>query len=423
MPVYELILHILLFLVGLALFSSTIWAVIASMLVPRPTHARVLSISYELSSRLFRAIAIRRTSFRRRDVVLAASGPASILIQLLVFIIALLLALAMMLFAVSGLGTDDSLYQAGATLLTLGIVEPVNFAQVVLTIIAAFTGLVVIAILVGYLLTLGNAYTQRESAINKLSLIAGEPAWGPEIMCRWALLSDGEPQDFRFDDWIDWASDVRMTQSANPILNQYRSGSSRRNWVISCLAILDAAALGISTVRGVSVTSGAIRWLAEGSQTLAVLRHHELQTGVLRRTETIARDVRPTQDVWPNATAKERAVVDAITRDSQRSGWRSAKDEAAIGVGLTRSEWDHGCDIMRRAGIELVDDLDVAWQQFSEMRRVYAGSAISLAQSIYAVRAPWSGTRLPETPTVWPALAVDSLPTPGTVDPSTSADG
>ncbi|MGV1036642.1 MAG: hypothetical protein ACOYD0_06405 [Candidatus Nanopelagicales bacterium] len=422
MPVYELLLHIVLFLVGFSLFSSTIWAVIASMLVPRPTQARVLSISYELSSRLFRAIAIRRTNFQARDAVLAASGPASILIQLLVFIIAFLLALAMMLLAVSDLSANDSLYQAGATLLTLGIVEPVNFAQVVLTIIAAFVGLVVIAILVGYLLTLNNAYTQRESAITKLSLIAGEPAWGPEILCRRALLSDGEPQEFRFDDWIDWASDVRMTQSANPILNQYRSGSSRRNWVISCLAILDAAALGISTVRGVPVTSGAIRWLAEGSQTLAVLRHHELQNSALGRKDTVARDIPPTQDVWPNATVGERAVVEAIASDSHRSGWRSATDDGAIGVGLTRAEWDHGCDVMRRSGIDLVDDLDTAWEQFSEMRRAYAGSAISLAQSIYAVRAPWSGTRAPDTPTVWPALAVDSLPEAGTADASASID-
>lgn len=422
MPVYELLLHALLFLIGFALFSSTIWAVITSMLIPRPSQARVLSVSFELSSRLFRAIASRRTSYEGRDSVLAASGPASILIQLLVFIIAFLVALAMMVFAVSDLSVDDSLYQSGATLLTLGIVEPVNFAQAVLTIIAAFVGLVVIAILVGYLLTLGNAYTQRESAITKLSLLAGEPAWGPEILCRQSLLGDGKAWDFRFDYWIDWASDVRMTQSANPILNQYRSGSSRRNWVISCLAVLDAAALGISTVRGVPVTSGAIRWLAEGSQTLAVLRHHELQSGGLRSKDTVARDTRPAHDVWPNATVGERAVVEAIAGDSHRSGWRSATDDASIGAGLTRDEWDHGCDVMRRAGIDLVDDLDTAWQQFSELRQAYAASAVSLAQSIYAVRAPWSGTRTPETPTVWPVLAVDSLPDAEATDTASRPD-
>ncbi|MEI8082835.1 MAG: hypothetical protein WCI74_13440, partial [Actinomycetes bacterium] len=228
----ELALHWALFAVGLIMFGMSVSGVVSSMLVPRPKRARAAQLANSMTRHVFRFFAWRRKTYEGRDVVLAASGPAAVLAQLVVFLLGFWLAFALMIFGVSNLGTADSAYQSGATLLTLGIVEPVNTAQVIITFVAAMVGLVVIALLIGYLLTLYSAYTPRESHVNKLSLLAGEPAWGPELICRDQLLVGGDDASFNVEEWVDWASDVRMAHSVNPILNSFRSPGPCRSWVI-----------------------------------------------------------------------------------------------------------------------------------------------------------------------------------------------
>ncbi|MEI8081241.1 MAG: hypothetical protein WCI74_05290, partial [Actinomycetes bacterium] len=65
--------------------------------------------------------------------------------------------------------------------------------------------------------------------------------------------------------------------------------------------------------------------------------------------------------------------------------------------------------VMERAGVTLVPDRDHAWRDFSAVRITYAANAYAIADTIYAVRAPWSGPRTPATDIIWPTLAADGL--------------
>lgn len=408
------------FAVGLVLFSMTVWAVVTSMLVPRPKRAWIAETANHLTSVTFLFFANRHKTYERRDIVLAASGPTAVLAQLAVFLLGFWLALSAMIFGVSDLGVSSSLFQSGATLLTLGIVEPVNFAQVVLTFIAAMVGLVVIAILIGYLLTLYSAYTPRESHVNKLSLLAGEPAWGPELICRDHLLVGDEQAAFDVEEWIDWASDLRMAHSINPILNYFRSPSPRRSWVVSLLAVLDAANLRLTTMRRQELNSAMVRLVSEGTQTMAAVRGIQTMLSGDGWVPIRTSHGRLAKGQLGAASAGENAVVAAISADARNSQRHPVAPPNSPGaattsgygpeVGITRDEWDHACDVMRRAGVELFDDLEQAWKDFCSVRVTYAGNAYAIANSIYAVPAPWSGPRTPATETIWPTLAVDGLP-------------
>ncbi|MEI6620527.1 MAG: hypothetical protein WCP28_01295 [Actinomycetes bacterium] len=408
----ELALHWALFAVGLVLFATTLAGLVTSMLIPRPKRARLALFANHLARVALRFFAWRQESYEARDAILAASGPTAVLVQLVVFLLGFWVAFSCMIFGVSDLGTADSMYQSGATLLTLGIVEPVNTAQVIITFVAAALGLVVIAILIGYLLTLYAAFTPRESHVNKLSLLAGEPAWGPELICRDQLLLGGEAASFDVEEWVDWASDVRMAHTVNPILNHFRSPGPRRSWVISMLAVLDAANLRLTTVSGNEMNPAMVRLVTEGTETLAAVQGIQTMIGGAAWVPVRTSRGRLAHGELAAATAGQNAVVAAIAADARNSGRHLIQDPTAkyhAEVGITREEWDHACAVMERAGVVIFDDRDQAWRDFSAVRITYASNAYAIADSVYAVRAPWSGTRNPDTDTIWPTLAVDGL--------------
>ncbi len=400
--------------IGIWLFVGTVIAIVNGMLVPRPRRSRIAHMANHLTNATFRVLAMQRTTFIGRDERLAAAGPTAVLVQLLFFVVSFVLAFGLMMYAVSDLDPSAAVYQSGSTLFTLGFVEPVNPAQVALSFLAAFTGLAVVSILIGYLLTLYSAYTERERGLTALSLSAGEPAWGPELICR-ANLIVGENVNAHDDlgHWVAWVTSLRTAHTANPVLNQYRSLGSHRSWVIGLLALLDAAALSLTTVDDDRPTPGIVRLLSEGSQTFTLLVGHALfRAGALEEwqfTKTRMEQLPSGIDIGQRAVVKAMALDASHATNALLQGepQRYTKEPDA---GITREEYDAACAVMLRAGVRLVDDLDTAWAEFQVVRSQYWSSAEKLAKQYYAVQAPWSGMRSPATVTVWPALAADQLP-------------
>ena len=148
---------------GLALFAVTIRTIVGSMLVPRPRTPVVADWVVRFNHWAFRRIAFRRSTFGERDAALSAAGPATILLQLVVFVLLFVVSGALIVYAISGGGAESALYQSASSLFTLGIVEPAPAGVVAVGLVAAFVGLVVVAILVGYLLALYSAFSQQES--------------------------------------------------------------------------------------------------------------------------------------------------------------------------------------------------------------------------------------------------------------------
>ena len=114
--------------------------------------------------------------------------------------------------------------------------------------IAAATGMVVVALQIGYLPTLYAAFNRRETEVALLVSRAGVPSWGPELLARthYALGSGMStintlPELYR--QWERWAADVAESHTTYLPLVRFRSPQPYSSWVIALLSVLDSAAL------------------------------------------------------------------------------------------------------------------------------------------------------------------------------------
>ncbi|MEK9737827.1 MAG: hypothetical protein VW239_10945, partial [Candidatus Nanopelagicales bacterium] len=117
----------------------------------------------------------------------------------------------------------------------------------------------------------------------------------------------------------------------------------------------------------------------------------------------------PSAGLSPNTVA----VAKALSIDNLRgrlADTRGLFDQYATQLStITRKEFDHALDLMKRAGVQMDRDPDEAFEIFRHERGRYESAAYHLAQILYVVRAPWTGDREPATPVLWPTLAVDQL--------------
>ena len=96
--------------------------------------------------------------------------------------------------------------------------------------LAAATGMVVVALQIGYLPTLYSAFNRRETEVALLNSRAGFPAWGPELLARthYALGSGVSTLNTLPDlymEWERWSADVAESHTRTCRL----SGSARRS--------------------------------------------------------------------------------------------------------------------------------------------------------------------------------------------------
>jgi hypothetical protein len=93
-----------------------------------------------------------------------------------------------------------------------------------------------------------RAYDRRETLVNMLESRAGEPAWGVELLAREHLIGGLDSLGPFFTDWERWAADLTESHVNYPWLLSFRSPYPLRSWVVSHLAVLDAAALYLALV-------------------------------------------------------------------------------------------------------------------------------------------------------------------------------
>ena len=140
--------------------------------------------------------------------------------------------------------------EAGSSVFTLGYAVPASGDSTTLEYLAAFTGLVVIGLQVGYLPTLYSAFNKRETEVTLLGSRAGVPSWGPELLARsrWGI-QDGNIApvlETLFFSWERWAAEVAESHTTYFTLTRFRSPRPLSHWLTSLIAVMDAAALHLA---------------------------------------------------------------------------------------------------------------------------------------------------------------------------------
>ncbi|MFM8715683.1 MAG: hypothetical protein ACKOF3_02720 [Spartobacteria bacterium] len=371
---------------GVWLLWAAIAAAVGVMLVPRPTSGLLSRLLAKGMHVCFHFCASRMRNYEMLDRFLAAQGPSTVLFYLAFFLGIFVAAFAFIFYGITGLGFSQALYQAGSGMTTLGITETLGPWGVAVVFAAAFMGSTVISVFIGYLLTLYSAYTARETTMSELALQCGDPAWGPEFLVRLKLIQ-GSVDATSAENLITWMCSLRVTHYIYSILNHFRSPIPNRHWVVTLLSVLDAAAIRLAATRA-EPDLKLVRLIAEGADTLHMLRLSEL-------ARTNSRVDSHGMSTW--------RIESAILHHQVES------EKAAQDPGITRSEWDWAMGFLTENGITLKEDAEVSWKIFCQLRSHYYEPAYFLAETLFAVHAPWSGQRgmksAAGSTVLWPQLA------------------
>jgi hypothetical protein len=337
------------FAVGLFLLLATAWSVIKTLLIPRSAHSVFGEVLGWLSRGFYRKLTARVTDLRQRERILAAAGPAWLVLLLVTWLACLLLGYALLLWPLRGGGFPGAMEEAGSSIFTLGFVRPSGPAPSAVVFLAAASGLALVAMLIAYLPVLYAAFNRREIQVTTLEALAGSPPWGPELLSRQALIGDVAYLPKVYDRWTEWAADILESHTNYRTLVYFRSPDPQNSWLLGLLAVLDAAALQLA-VNPSSAPAEARPLLRVGYTTMRKL-------------------------------AKSNGL--AVPNDPR-------PDDPLV---LTLEEFGEAMDHMRRAGWEFEREANEAWPHFRGWRVNYETAAYALASFLDLPPAVWSGTR------------------------------
>jgi len=340
---------------GALLVLSGWQSVIGTLIVPRPLASWLTRAADRLVVGTYHMVTRRVDDYKRRDRVLATQAAAILLTQLVGWLGIFVLGYTLLIWPTRGANISSALTDAGSSIFTLGFSEPKGAAPAALVFVAAATGMVVVALQVGYLPTLYAAFNRRETEVALLVSRSGAPSWGPELLARtyYALGTgvssiDTLPELYRT--WERWAADVAESHTTYLPLVRFRSPLPYSSWVISLLAVLDSAALMLVLAPEQAPVVEARLCLRGGFSCLG------------RVARAMGLDV--PQEADPDA-----------------------------GITLTYEEFLEAINRMEEVGFHVSREAADAWPDFVGWRVNYESAAYQIAAAIDAVPARWSGPR------------------------------
>jgi len=348
------VLHVLAQVAGAAIATATAANVVATLVVPRARRTAFSRGADFVVDCLFRVLVSPLRTYQRKDHVLAAQGPAVLLLQFAMWLGAFELGYALLLWP-NTRGWGSAFEEAASSLFTLGFVYTKGPGTTAVDVVAGATGAVVIALQIAYLPTLYGAFNRRETEVTLLGARAGTPAWGPELLLRtrYGVAMNHDDLPVLYSVWERWAADVAESHANYPVLVRFRSPRYLSSWLVSLLAVMDSAAMLLA--------------------------------------------LRPSQD----RIEPRRAI---------RMGFTALQEiGAALGLPVNDDpDPDEEISLRYEEFAEAVAQLDAvgfprdrsaaeAWPHFRGWRVNYETLAYALAYRVDAVPAPWSGPRR------WPA--------------------
>jgi hypothetical protein len=231
---------------GLCLLLVTGSSVIKTLLIPGSLSSAINITVARLVLSCSRLATARMTSLHRRERILSAGAPVFLFTLLVSWILCLYVAFALMLLPFTRTSVPSALRLSGSSLFTLGFATPAGAAPYGIVFAASISGLVVIALMIGYMPTIYSAYNRRETLVIMLEALAGKPPWGPELLARQQLIGNVSYLPRLYERWTEWAADISESHTTYQTLIYFRSRFPENPWPLAMLAVLDAAALQLS---------------------------------------------------------------------------------------------------------------------------------------------------------------------------------
>jgi hypothetical protein len=335
---------------GLVVVLVTGAGMVATLVMPRGKSAfHLIGATVTRSVRLV-VVGISRLfkDFEIKDGILSTIGPLSLLAQLGAFLGLFLVGYSIAMWPYAG-SYGLAAREAGSSLFTIGLAQVGGPSSDVLVIMAAATGAVAIALQIGYLPAIYQAFNRRESLVTLMEARAGLPAWGPEVLARHQLIQTLDALPGLYSDWEMWAAEVAESHTSYPVLLYFRSPQPWYSWVLALLAILDACAMQLA-LSPATASSEARMCLRMG--------------------------------------------FTALRRIASTLGWEYEADPLPDApLQLTYAEFEYAVEVLVATGFPTERSPAEAWPHFQGWRVNYESIAYKLADRVVAPRAPWSGER------------------------------
>ena len=104
-------------------------------------------------------------------------------------------------------------------------------------------GFAFLAVIIGYLPVLYQAFSRREVTISLMDARAGSPPAGGEALVRVARDGSADAVDAMLREWEQWAAELLESHISFPVLAYYRSQHANQSWLAALATMLDACAL------------------------------------------------------------------------------------------------------------------------------------------------------------------------------------
>lgn len=349
----DILIRISVFIFGFIIVALTIFSALSTFVLPRAARSRLNRIVFGVMRRIFEFILKFAHTYERRDAIMAYYSPISLIMLVPVWYSLILMGYTAMYWALGVVEPVADFRLSGSSLFTLGFANSDNLVVNVFSFSEALIGLLLVALLMAYLPTMYAAFSRREQAVNMLEVRAGNPPFALEMLLRFNRIHGLDKLTDYWKTWEVWFADVEESHTTLPALVFFRSPRAENSWIISAGAVLDTAALALSSIDIPYEASAALC----------------IRSGFLA--------LRSIADYFDISYPKDpQYPVTPIT--------------------VTREEYDEVICKLEEAGLPIKPDHEQAWKDFAGWRVNYDRVLLVLCSLVMAPKAPWSGDRAPK---------------------------
>src|SRR5438034_2037454 len=247
--------------VGALVVIIILWDAFEALVLPRRVTRRLrpTRFFYTTTWRLWK-LGARPMRAGRRETYLSYYAPLSLLLLLNLWAFSLVLGFALLQWSLGlALKTPDrmptvwdALYMSGSSFFTLGLgdIVPTTGLSRTLTVVEAGVGFMFLAVMVGYLPVIYQAFSRREVSIVLLDARAGSPPTAAELLRRHSHDHGMEALQLLLHEWERWAAELLESHLSYPALAFFHSQHDNQSWLAALTTILDTIALLIVGVEG-----------------------------------------------------------------------------------------------------------------------------------------------------------------------------
>jgi hypothetical protein len=345
-------IHVLVFCAGLLTVILTLSSAVSTFVLPRAARSQLNRVVFGLLRRSIDFILHFAKTYSQRDAIMAYYAPIGVMLLMPTWYVLISLGYAAMYWSLGMGDVVSEIRLSGSALLTLGIQADHTFGIIFLEYTEALIGLILVALLIAYLPTMYAAFSRREQLVNMLEVRAGSPPSALEMLLRFHRNQGLEKLGAYWSIWEAWFADLEESHSTLPALVFFRSPRAENSWITAAGAVLDAAAITLSTIDIPYEVSAALSIRA------GFLAFHRIADYF---------DIpHPHDPHYPD-----------------------------VPICVDRTEYDDVVDKLVAAGIPIKADREQAWRDFAGWRVNYDRSLILLCALVMAPQAPWSGDRIP----------------------------